>query len=51
MCKKSPKHLKIDGPSWSRSYGSWIYNYQYMAMLSVTITINAQARCTQYNIM
>jgi len=18
---------KIDGPSWSRSYGSWIYNY------------------------
>ena len=44
------------GPSWSWSYGSWIYNYmylcnQYLSPLTLWIRIPLMARCTRYNFM
>jgi len=42
------------GPSWSRSYGSWIYNYQcnqYLSPLKLWVQIPLMAGCTRYNIM
>ena len=35
--------LYIQGPSWSWSYGSWIYNYQYNQCLS-PITLRVKSR-------
>ena len=37
------------GPSWSRSYGSWIYNYlcnQCLSPLMLWVQISIRARCT-----
>jgi hypothetical protein len=42
------------GPSWSRSYCSWIYNYlcnQCLTPLKLCVRIPFMARCTRYNIM
>jgi hypothetical protein len=42
------------GPSWSRSYGSWIYNYlwnQCPSSLTLWIRTPFVARCNRYNIM
>jgi hypothetical protein len=42
------------GPSWSWSYGSWIYNYlcnQCLPPQKLWIRIPFMARCTLYNIM
>ena len=41
------------GPSWSWSYGSWIYNYLYIRCLSPLkfwIRTPLMARCMRYNI-
>jgi hypothetical protein len=41
-------------PSWSGSYGNWIYNYlcnQCLSPLTLWIRIQIMARCTRYNIM
>jgi uncharacterized protein YdhG (YjbR/CyaY superfamily) len=47
--------LKSEGPTWSWSYGSWIYNYLCNQCVHITTEVvrsnPAQARCTQYNIM
>jgi hypothetical protein len=42
------------GPSWSWSYGSWIYNYlcnQCLPTLMLWVWITLMARCTRYNII
>jgi len=42
------------GPSFSWSYGSWIYNYicnQCLSPLTLWIRTLFMARCTRYNIM
>jgi hypothetical protein len=44
----------IQVPSWSWSYGSWIYNYlcyQWLSPLKLRVQILLMARCTQYNII
>jgi len=41
-------------PSWSWSYGSWIYNYlrnHCLSPLMVWVRTSFMARCTGYNIM
>jgi len=41
-------------PSWSWSYGSWIYNYicnQCLSPLTLWVRIPIKAKCTRYNIM
>ena len=42
------------GPSWSWSYGSWIYTYlcnQSISPLTLWVRTSLKARCTRYNIM
>jgi hypothetical protein len=42
------------GPLWSRSYGSWIYNYlsnQCLLPLTLWVWTPFMARCTRYHIM
>jgi hypothetical protein len=42
------------GPSWSWSYGSWIYNYlcnQCLSPLTLRVPNPFMGRCTRYNIM
>ena len=42
------------GPSWSWSYGSWIYNYLYnqcQSLLKLWVWTLFMTRCTWYNIM
>jgi len=42
------------GPSWSCSYGSWIYNYLYnqcLSALTLRVRTPFMVRCTRYNIM
>jgi hypothetical protein len=44
----------LEGPSWSWSYGSWIYTYlynQYLSALKLWVQILLMARWTCYNIM
>jgi hypothetical protein len=44
----SPLHYFL-GPSWSWSYGSWIYNYlcnQCLSTLMLWVRISIRARCT-----
>ena len=39
----------IEGPSWQRSYGSWIYNYlrnRYLSPLMLWVLLAPRARCT-----
>ena len=46
--------LILSWPSWSWSYGSWIYNFlcnQYLSLLKLWIRIMLMARNTPYNIM
>ena len=41
--------IDLTGPSWSRSYGSWIYNYlsnQCLSPLMLWVWIPIRARCT-----
>ena len=43
----------LQGPSWSWSYGSWIYNYrcnQCLSPLMLWVWTLFMARCTQYTI-
>jgi hypothetical protein len=43
------KYLIVKGPSWSWSYGSWIYNYlfnQCLSPLMLLVRISIRARCT-----
>jgi hypothetical protein len=48
-----PLPKSSEGPLWSGSYGSWIYNYLCNQCISpLTLCSNpAQARCIRYNIM
>jgi hypothetical protein len=42
------------GPSWSWSYGSWIYNYlcnHCLSSLRFWVRVPLMARCTRYSIM
>jgi len=42
------------GPSWSWSYGNWIYHYLCqlcLSLLKLWARIHLMARCTWYNIM
>jgi len=42
------------GPSWTWSYGSWIYNYmcnQCLSPLKLWVRTLFTGRCTRYNIM
>ena len=44
----------FEGPLWSWSYGSWIYNYlcnQCLSPLKLWVRIPFMERCTRYNIM
>jgi hypothetical protein len=44
----------FSGPSWSWSYGSWIYNYlcnQCLSPLKLWVRIPFMAMCTRYNII
>jgi len=41
----------VGGPSWSWSYGSWIYNYLSPSPLRLWVRTPFMARCTRYNIM
>ena len=46
--------IKRLGPSWSWSYGSWIYNYlcnQCLTPLTLWVRTPFMVRCTRYNIM
>jgi hypothetical protein len=46
--------ISIQGPSWTGSYGSWIYNYlcnQCPSPITLWVRTPFMARCTQYNIM
>jgi hypothetical protein len=52
-CFKEKYKSNYMGPSWSWSYGSWIYNYQCNQCLSsqkLWVRIPVIARCTGYNI-
>jgi len=43
-----------EGPSWSWSYDSWIYNYlcnQCLSPIKLWVWTPFMVRCTQYNIM
>jgi len=43
-----------EGPSWSWSYGSWIYNYlcnQCRSPIKLWVRTRLMVRCTRYNIM
>jgi len=55
MNEKLPLNIKIEkGPSWSWSYGSWIYNYlfnQCTSPLTLWVRIPLMTRCTRYSIM
>ena len=45
--------LNKKGPSWSLSYGSWIYNYlcnQCLSPLTLWVQTQLMVRCTRYNI-
>jgi len=45
---------KKQGPSWSWSYGSWIFNYlcnQCLSPLTLWFRTPFMVRCTWYNIM
>ena len=47
-------HSSAWGPTWSWSYGSWIYNYlcnQRLSPLKLWVRTPHMARCTWYNIM
>ena len=51
---KGPIILLQVGPSWSWSYGSWIYNCLYnqcLSPLKFWVRTPFIARCTRYNIM
>jgi hypothetical protein len=51
-CKNFP--WLVLGPSWSWSYGSWIYNYlwnQFLSPLKLWVRTLFMARHTRYNIM
>jgi len=57
-CSNVDKYSSISfmewGPSWSWSYGGWIYNYmcnQYLSPLMLWVWIPLMAGCTPYNIM
>jgi hypothetical protein len=44
-------YSRIKGPSWPRSYGSWIYNYlcnQCLSPLMLLVRISIRARCTTW---
>jgi len=46
--------ILLKGPSWSWSYGNWIYNYlcdQCLSPLTLWVWIQLMVRCTRYNIM
>jgi len=48
------KTRHVQGPLWSWSYGSWIYNYlcnQCIALLTLWVRISLMASCTRYNII
>ena len=48
------KTRHVQGPLWSWSYGSWIYNYicnQCISPLTLWVRISLMASCTRYNIM
>jgi len=50
----STRFRSFMGPSWSWSFGSWIYNYlgnQHLLPLKLWVRIPFMARCTRYNIM
>jgi hypothetical protein len=53
VSKQLDQCLYEEGPSWSWSYGNWIYNYLFNQCLSplTWVRIPLLARCTQYNIM
>jgi hypothetical protein len=43
--------ISLRGPSWSWSYGSWMYNYlcnQFISPITFWIRIPLRARCTWY---
>jgi hypothetical protein len=42
----------IIGPSWSWSFGSWIYTYMQSVSIATNVSSNPdQARCSRHNIM
>jgi len=48
------KTSNVEGPSWSLSYGSWIYKYlcnQCLSPLKLWVRTPFMARCTRFNIM
>ena len=52
--KNSLPQIEIQKPSWSWSYGSWIYNFlcnQCISPLTLWVRIPLKAMCTRYNIM
>ena len=59
MCISYNIYVQIpkQGPSWSWSYGCWIYNYlctlwnEGLSPLKLWARISLMARCTQYNSM
>jgi len=54
VCLNIDEDILQQKPSWSWSYGSWIYNYlcnQYQTPLKLWVRILLMARCTRYNIM
>jgi len=45
---------KTLGPSWSWSYGSWVYNYlcnQFLSPLKLWVWTPFMVRCTRCNVM
>jgi len=46
-------YTDVLGPSWSWSYGSWIYNYMCNQCLSLQLWARTplMARCIRYNFM
>jgi len=51
--KTMPIHI-FEGPSWSWSYGSWIYNNmcnQCLSPIKLGVLTPFMVRCTWYNIM
>jgi hypothetical protein len=55
VCSVSKNYFIFNkGPSWSWSYGSWIYNYlcnQCLSPLKLWVRTPFMAGCTGYNIM
>jgi len=46
--------IRLKGPAWSWSCGSWIYYYlcnQRLSPLNLWVRIPIMARCTRYNIL